>query len=129
MDSALRFKPIFIFSLMALFLCFEMALQVSPGVMTAALIRDMGVDAFGLGLMSSVYFYTYTLMQVPSGLMYDRANFRTLVCIAILICSVGAICFSQANGITMGSLSRLLMGFGSFSMHDILPIWPVLLNY
>jgi MFS family permease len=123
MDQPVKFKPAFIFALMALFLCFEMALQVSPGVMTSSLIQDLHVDAFGLGLMSSVYFYTYTLMQIPSGLMYDRANFRTLVCVAILVCSIGAVLFSQSHSMEMGALSRLFMGFGSaFAFLSVLTV-------
>lgn len=122
-DQLLSLKPALIFTLMALFLCFEMALQVSPGVMAASLIQDLGVSAFGLGLMSSVYFYTYTLMQIPSGLMYDRANFRTLVCAAILICSAGAALFSQSQSMLTGSFARLLMGFGSaFAFLSVLTV-------
>ena len=44
MYQPVKFKPAFIFALMALFLCFEMALQVSPGVMTSSLIQDLHVD-------------------------------------------------------------------------------------
>lgn len=123
MEHHFKFKPAFIFALMALFLCFEMALQVSPGVMVSFLSTDLHVDAFGLGLMSSVYFYTYTLMQIPSGLMYDRANFRTMVCVAILVCSLGAVLFSQSTSLSTGALSRLLMGFGSaFAFLSVLTV-------
>lgn len=116
-------KAILIFILMALFLCFEMALQVSPGVMTVPLRHDLQLTAFGLGLMSGVYFVTYTIMQIPSGLLYDRANFRILVSAAILICAVGAAIFGHAIGLWTGALARMLMGFGSaFAFLSVLTV-------
>lgn len=106
-------KSILIFILMALFLCFEMALQVSPGVMAKNLIHSLNISPLGLGIMSGCYFITYAFMQIPSGLMYDRTNFRILVTIAILICAIGTALFGLASTIYMGILARLLMGFGS----------------
>ncbi len=116
-------KAIIIFILMATFLAFEMALQVSPGVMTTQLIQALKLSAFGLGILSGFYFVTYTLMQIPSGLLYDRANFRLLVTTAILICSLGVALFGSSEGIVTGSVSRLLMGFGSaFAFLSVLTV-------
>lgn len=116
-------KAIIIFLLMALFLCFEMSLQVSPGVMAGQLRSSLHLTAFGLGIMSGVYFVTYTIMQIPSGLMYDRTNFRVLVTVAILICSAGIGIFGFSTGIVSGSFARLLMGFGSaFAFLSVLTV-------
>lgn len=98
---------------MALFLCFEMALQVSPGVMAKNLMQDLDISTLGLGLMSGCYFITYAIMQIPSGLMYDRANFRILVTAAILLCSIGTLLFGCINSLLLGIIARLFMGFGS----------------
>lgn len=122
-DSWYYPKAIIIFLLMALFLCFEMALQVSPGVMAEQLRNSLHLTAFGLGIMSGVYFVTYTIMQIPSGLMYDRTNFRVLVTVAILICAAGIGIFGFSSGIISGSLARLLMGFGSaFAFLSVLTV-------
>jgi MFS family permease len=116
-------RSIIVFSLMALFLCFEMALQVSPGVMTEPLRQDLHLSAYGLGLMSGCYFVTYSLMQIPSGLLFDRANFRILVTIAISICAVGAGIFGLADSLLSGLLARLFMGFGSaFAFLSVLTV-------
>ena len=68
---------IFVFFLAAVFLIFEMAVQVSPSVMTKQLMQDFSINAAALGWMSSVYFYSYTIMQIPSGLLYDRFGPKT----------------------------------------------------
>ena len=113
MKTSCSARAIFIFLLMALFLCFEMALQVSPGVMTADLSSSLHLTSFSLGLMSGVYFITYILMQIPSGLMFDRLNIVKVVCTAIFLCSVGAGLFGLSHSFVEAVLARLLMGFGS----------------
>ena len=106
-------RAVLIFILMALFLCFEMALQVSPGVMVNELTTALNLNSFSLGLMSGVYFVTYSMMQIPSGLMYDRLNIVRVVSLAILICTLGAGAFGLAHSFVSAALARLLMGFGS----------------
>ena len=106
-------KAIFLYMLTALFLCFEMGLQVSPSVMTDHLIDSLQISVAGLGFMSGFYFYTYTLMQIPAGLLFDRFQVRWVIVVPLLVCASGALVFSYATGIGSGSLGRLLMGMGS----------------
>lgn len=113
MSKKSSLRAVVIFLLMAIFLCFEMALQVSPGVMTADLSDALNLTSFSLGLMSGAYFITYSIMQIPSGLMYDRLNIVKVVCIAIFLCSLGAGLFGLASSFIEAALARLFMGFGS----------------
>lgn len=106
-------RSICIYISVSLFLFFEMAVQVSPSVMSSQLMQDLNITAFGLGVMSGLYFYTYTAMQIPSGFLLDKFNPRAVITLSILMCSLGALLFSFANTIYIGSLARLLMGFGS----------------
>lgn len=106
-------KAWIIFILVALFLVYEMALQVYPAVITDQLMRDLQLNAYGLGLMSGIYFYTYTLMQIPAGLLFDRYHIRTVILLPLTICIAGAFLFSIATSAYTASLGRLLMGAGS----------------
>lgn len=116
-------RAVLIFILMALFLCFEMALQVSPAVMTKDLSISLNLNSFDLGIMSGVYFITYSIMQIPSGLMYDRLNIVKVVTSAILICGIGAGLFSLSESLLTGSLARMMMGFGSaFAFLSVLTV-------
>jgi MFS family permease len=76
-------------------------------------MSDLHIGSFGLGIMSSVYFYSYTAMQLPSGLLFDRYNPRIIITLSILVCALGTLLFAFANNIYIGSLARLLMGLGS----------------
>jgi MFS family permease len=66
-----------------------------------------------LGIMSGVYFYTYTAMQIPSGILLDKFSPRYVITGAILICTIGAALFAFSNSLLMGCLARLFMGIGS----------------
>ncbi|MCB1082327.1 MAG: MFS transporter [Chlamydiia bacterium] len=103
----------FIYLLAALFLLYEMALQVSPSIMTRELMYDFKVGAATLGLMSSFYFYSYALMQIPVGLLFDRFSGRVLITGAVFVCAIGAFCFALTTHVTYAAFSRFLMGFGS----------------
>lgn len=112
-SSPSKARAILIYCVVAFFLFFEMALQVSPSVMASQLMHDLSLGVFGLGIMSGVYFYTYTAMQIPSGMLFDKFHPRVIITLAILVCTAGAVLFSFSTSIISGSLARLLMGTGS----------------
>lgn len=106
-------KALLIYIAVSLFLFFEMGVQVSPSVIAQDLMRDLTISALSLGFMSSVYFYTYAAMQIPSGLLFDRISPRKIIFIAIMICAIGLSLFGSANHVYLACIARLLMGIGS----------------
>lgn len=111
--TSVSWQAIAAYVLAASFLCFEMALQVSPGVMTRDLMQDLSIDSRGIGLITSAYFTSYTLMQIPVGLLFDRFSVRWLVSFAILTCSMGAIFYGMTHSLFFAAMGRFFMGFGS----------------
>lgn len=95
------------------FLTYEMALQVSPSVMTSELMKSLHVDAAGLGVVAAAYFYAYTLFQIPAGLLFDRLSTRNLIAASTLLCAVGTFLFAIPNSILYTTSGRFLMGLGS----------------
>lgn len=106
-------RAYWVYALTATFLFYEMALQASPSVMTHSLMQELHLDAGSLGMMASVYFYSYTLMQIPAGLLFDRFNARLLTTVALLICVIGAFIFGGADTLSFAAGGRFLMGIGS----------------
>lgn len=116
MSKKKEFKPflaIFIYLLATIFLIYEMALQVSPSIMTKQLMIAFGIDAKRLGIMASFYFYSYTLMQIPVGILYDYYGPRLLISLSLLICASGALFFGMTNSLYLAALGRFCMGIGS----------------
>jgi MFS family permease len=109
----LKYKPLLVFLLAASFLAYEMAMQVAPAIITQQLMHDLHLNFVGLGLMAGCYYYSYTCMQLPAGLLLDRFCLAKLMFFAIFTCALGALLFGMANGAAQASLARLLMGAGS----------------
>lgn len=102
-----------VFFLSASFLFYKYILQVSPAVMTADLMRTFSLSATALGFLVGFYFYTYLIMQIPSGILLDRYSPGKLTSLAILLCGCGALIFSQTHSFFIASIGRLLIGFGA----------------
>ena len=116
-------RAIIVFVLVALFLFYEMGVQVSPSVMTHQLMHALNLSTVGLGFMSGFYFYTYTIMQIPAGILLDRFGVRQIVATALLVCAAGCAIFGFSHSIVGGSLARLLTGFGSaFAFVSVLAV-------
>lgn len=101
------------FALAALFYLYEFILQVSPSIMTAALRRDFNIGSGMIGLIAGAYFYSYTLMQIPAGLLYSRLGAKRVIFSALLFCVAGAFIFSIAPSPWISFFARFLMGLGS----------------
>lgn len=97
----------------ALFYGYQFILRTSPAVITDELMAAFSVEGFGLGLLTAYYYYAYSAMQIPAGIMLDRFGPRYLVAGAISIASLGACLFGYAESLLMASIGRGLMGLGS----------------
>lgn len=120
-NKTISYSSLIVFFLAASFYLYEYCLQVSTGVMTRPLMADFGIDAAGLGAISSFYYYAYAPMQLPAGLLFDRFGARKLITLALIICALGAIFFASTDSVFTASMGRFLMGFGSaFSFVGVL---------
>lgn len=108
-----RYLPWFMWVLAAIFYCYETLLQVSPGVMVTDLMRAFSANASQLGLLAAIYFYAYSSMQIPVGILIDRLGPRRLLTIATLICGSGALLFGASHVLFIAGIGRLLIGLGS----------------
>lgn len=71
------------------------------------------LDATQIGHLSAFYYYAYTPMQLPVGLMMDRYGPRNILTLAVFCCAVGTLVFGTTHDVWMASLGRFLIGFGS----------------
>lgn len=109
----IKLIAIAMFSMAALFYLYEFILQVSPSIMTADLRRDFNIGSGMIGLIAGAYFYSYTIMQIPAGLLYSRLGAKRVITSALLFCVAGAWVFSIAPNPWVSLFARFLMGIGS----------------
>ncbi len=59
--------------------------RVAPAVMTDELTADFALDATTLGSLSAFYFYSYVIMQIPTGILADRLGPKNLLTVGALV--------------------------------------------
>ncbi len=102
-----------IWLLSAIFMFYKYAIEVSPSVMTATLMRTFQISGVELGNLAACYFYAYLLLQIPAGLLLDRFGPRKTTTIAIAVCAVGSLVFAGAETVLMAGIGRFLTGAGA----------------
>ena len=106
-----KFYAVLVFVLATSFTVYDFMLRVMPSAMTHELMTSFNMDASGLGLMASLFYYGYSPMQIPAGLLYDRIGPRKLLALSTLLCAVSGAIFGQADSIYVASFGRFLTGF------------------
>jgi MFS family permease len=59
-----------------LFYFYNLFLRVSPSVMHEELMSGLHIGAYQFGNLAAFYYYAYTPMQIPAGVLYDRFGVR-----------------------------------------------------
>ncbi|MBF8300979.1 MAG: hypothetical protein HW394_1349 [Acidobacteria bacterium] len=78
---------------------------------------DLALDRGAIGLLASVFFYSYALFQMPWGILSDRVSNRLIVGLGILLTAATMVGF--ASGQTWGSLVvwRVLSGIAAAAVY------------
>jgi MFS family permease len=111
--NKITLKALIIFALASSFYFYEFIMQVAPGVMAQTLMHDFAINATMLGVMSSCFYYSYTFMQLPGGVLIDRYGVRLILSLASATCVLGVLLFALAPNVQMASIARFVMGCGS----------------
>lgn len=105
--------PWFICSIGMLFYCYNYFLRVSPSVMQNDLMQNLHISASQFGNLAAFYYYAYTPMQIPVGMIYDRFGARLVLFFACLAAISGLAIFISSNNLMVASAGRFLIGFGT----------------
>lgn len=98
----------------AFFYCYEFVLRIIPGALQSELSAAFGhISAGAFGQLSAFYYFAYSPMQLPVGMLMDRYGPRRLLSFACLCCTVGSFLFSYSSSLFIAGCGRFLVGFGS----------------
>lgn len=97
----------------ALFYGYQFILRICPQVMNHEMIMAWGVDVASFGFLISLYYWSYSSMQIPAGLLLDRFGPRRVLSLAALVCFFGVVGLGMAQGPWIAGMSRFAVGFGS----------------
>ncbi|MDG4606122.1 MAG: MFS transporter [Candidatus Contendobacter sp.] len=86
--------------------------RIAPAVVSADLMRDFGATGAALGSLAAMYYYLYTVMQIPAGVLADTVGARLSVTLGNGVSGIGSILFGLADTFWEAALGRALVGLG-----------------
>jgi sugar phosphate permease len=86
--------------------------RFAPAMVSAELAQSFGITAAALGSLAAMYFYIYTAMQIPAGVLADTLGSRFAVTLGNIVAGTGSIVFGLAQSFTGASTGRFLVGLG-----------------
>lgn len=108
-----QYKPLLIVFIGALYFFFDSVLIVLPSGLTTALMNKYSITATGLSFLVAIYFYSYSILQLPNGILIDIFGPKKIALAGISICTFALFIFSISNTYILACTARLLMGIGA----------------
>jgi len=86
--------------------------RVVNAVIAPDLIAELGLGPSDLGLLTSAYFLSFALFQLPLGMLLDHYGPRKTEAILLLFAATGAFVFALSSSSTGLIIGRTLIGLG-----------------
>ncbi len=81
-------------------------------VIASELMNELLLTAEDMGLLSSVFFYAFALIQIPMGIAMDRFGAKRLILVLSSLGIGGTASFALANSFSVALIGRAFMGIG-----------------
>ncbi|HJN37762.1 MAG TPA: MFS transporter [Gammaproteobacteria bacterium] len=95
---------------------YEFFIRVMPSALTQELMQTLSLDALSFSVFTSLFYLSYSAMQIPAGLLADKFGPRCLLLVGISFCSLSLFTFALLDNFNVLAFSRLLSGLaGSFA--------------
>ena len=110
----LNYKKNFILLMIVLCLGYTLSqfLRTSIGVLTPELMNSLQMSHENMGILGGVFFLSFALFQIPSGILLDKFGPRIVMSVVILLAFAGSILFALAENYLSLLVARIFMGLG-----------------
>ena len=91
-----------------IFLCYILVFfhRLCPAVIALDIQSSFGISGTVLGVLGSAYFYSYAIMQLPTGLMADSWGPRKTVSVFFILAGIGSILMGIAWNVNIAIIGR-----------------------
>lgn len=86
--------------------------RTAPAAIAGELTRAFAINAATLGTLAATYFYVYTLLQIPVGVLADTLGPRRILAAGSLLAGAGSLAFALAPTWELAAIGRTIVGIG-----------------
>ena len=101
--------------------------RFAPAGIAQDLAASFQTSAASLGVLAATYFYVYTVMQVPTGMLADTLGPRRILMLGGVIGGAGSVLFGMAPTLDIALAGRTLIGLGVsvtfIAMLKLIAVW------
>ena len=101
--------------------------RFAPAGIAQDLAASFSTSAASLGALAATYFYVYTLMQIPTGILADTLGPRRILALGGVIGGLGSFMFGFAPSLDWALAGRTLIGLGVsvtfIAMLKLIAVW------
>lgn len=76
-------------------------------------VDDLGLTYAAAGTIQTAYFWTYTAVQIPVGVVADRWGVRRVMIACMTLLAIGAVLFARSDGYAEAVAARMIVGLGA----------------
>lgn len=107
-----KYQAFIVLAICGLFLFLKYIAQLFPSLISTTLIEHYQMSGVQIGILASSYYYSYTLMQLISGIVLDRYSLRIASALAIFTIALGLFIFPNTHSFWSMCMSRIMIGCG-----------------
>ncbi len=101
--------------------------RFAPAGIAQDLAAAFSTSAASLGALAATYFYVYTLMQIPTGILADTLGPRRILALGGIVGGLGSFMFGFAPSLDWALAGRTLIGLGVsvtfIAMLKLIAVW------
>jgi predicted MFS family arabinose efflux permease len=86
--------------------------RTAPAALAGELTSAFAISGAVLGTLAATYFYVYTALQVPVGVLADTLGPRRILTGGSLVAAIGSLLFALAPAWEIAAIGRTLVGIG-----------------
>ena len=86
--------------------------RTAPAAIASELTSAFSINAAVLGTLAATYFYVYTILQIPVGVLADTLGPRKLLASGSMVAGLGSLLFALAPGWEVAAAGRTVVGIG-----------------
>ncbi len=109
-------KIIFMWSILLLGYFLNIFHSLTTAILQPYLMNEFNLSSTSVTNIGSMFFYSYLVMQIPTGILADKYGVKIVSGVGLLVASLGAVIFALAPSPFYLYLGRAITGFGIATM-------------